>query len=111
MMAHQSATKYITLAGMYVMMNGFEKIALYRLLTNQTEETNRRQSTAKQRYLASGVSPNVKNCAMPYTCGMYVCIFGSHHVMTMTTVNLQNQLTNVSGPIQAYLCEPRICCN
>ncbi len=29
----------------------------------------------------------------------------------MTTVNLQNQLTNVSGDIQAYLCEPTIGCN
>ncbi len=42
----------------------------------------------------------------------YVCmLFGSNHMMTMTTVNLQNQLTNVTAQIQAYLCEPRIGCN
>ena len=42
---------------------------------------------------------------------MYACLFGSNHIMAITTVNLQNQWTNVSGDFQAYLCEPRIGCN
>ncbi len=39
-----------------------------------------------------------------------VCLFRSNHIMTTTTVHLQNQLTSFSGQIQAYLCEPRIGC-
>ncbi len=34
-----------------------------------------------------------------YVRRMYVCLFGSNHIMKITMVNLQNQLTNVSGKI------------
>ncbi len=42
---------------------------------------------------------------------VYVCLFGSSHIATMTKVNLRNQLTNVSGQIQANLCGPMVGCN
>ena len=48
------------------------------------------------------------------TC-MYICIyvflFGYNDIVTITKVNLQDQYTNFSGQIQAYLCEPGFGCN